>query len=232
MNFRRASGLCLLFISLGMIAWSLWPFPRETRALDLGAGDYQNTLTEIRTLLIESGLANFELKISWPGKIRVGDIASIHLTLIPRDQHGSGSTTGENQFMDSETNPPLSSYPTTPLALAARLELPGIEFSPSGQTNQRLIAGEEMHFVWNIKAGKVNRYEGTAWVYLYDPDITNASEGRQVLSAQRFNFEAISFLGLDNLSTRLIASLGVAIGMVLSLDQIFIYLWNILSRKV
>jgi hypothetical protein len=63
-------------------------------------------------------------------------------------------------------------------------------------------------------------------VYLVFSPPEESREIRTVFSAQQFEIEAVSFLGFDRSAARVVGSLGVLVGAVLSLDGLFLQLWE------
>jgi len=154
---------------------------------------------------------------------------SIELALMPEEATLEGQSLENDPVQESNTLPEVSDAYS--VLVEGRLELTGVNFSPEGQVSQLLQFGESLNYVWNVQVQQAGKYEGTVWLYLRLVSKKTGQENRQVLSAQRIEFTGVNFLGLNNVSTRLLGSLGLAIGIVLTFDRWVVVLWNTIWRK-
>lgn len=218
---RRVSGLLLLVVSLVALTWSLWPLSVRTRSLiispaemrpeDLPAGQALADLPAIsapRTLLLE-----------WPPLMRMGELALLRLTFNPALQEGASPE------ISSETS---GEYFTL---AEARLELPAVAHTPPGQVSQALLPGEPVTFIWELLPSRAGEAEGTVWLHLRFVPTAGGSELRRLLTAQRVQIRAISFLGLSGPWARALGSAGAAMGAALGLDGVALYLWRHIPRR-
>lgn len=226
LNVRRYLAFLLVLFSVTMTAWSLWPFPQETRSLILYPSDWQFLPGDLNAEVPQAIFKAHTLSLSWPQKIRTGQVQTIKAIFSPAPSEG-----GEKGMIE-EGSPFLEISEEYSVMIEGRLELPGLEYSPEGQVSQLLQPNEPVTFVWNLKVENAAAYEGTMWLYLKFISKKNGQENKQVLTAQLLEFKGVDFLGLDYLSTRLIGSLGLAIGIILSFDRYFVDLWMMLQSKI
>ncbi len=226
---RRILADFILVLSCAMLLWSVWPFGRNSQSLTFSPEDLF-VLTEQTEI---SGdvpvLETRTLTLQWPKKVRVGEMQSIELALMPEEATLEGQSLENDPVQESNTLPEVSDAYS--VLVEGRLELTGVNFSPEGQVSQLLQFGEPLNYVWNVQVQQAGKYEGTVWLYLRLVSKKTGQENRQVLSAQRIEFTGVNFLGLNNVSTRLLGSLGLAIGIVLTFDRWVVVLWNTIWRK-
>lgn len=143
------------------------------------------------------------LMVTWPAAARVGDSEIISLDFSPAAQN-------------DPYDPPLRS---TEAALAARLELPGVRYSPQGEITQALVIGRPVRFSWTIYPERAGESTAMVWIHLVRlPAGSNAD--RIVVSAQRLEMQANSFFGISGPWARSMGAAGVIIGAVLGLDGV------------
>ena len=226
---RRIFAVFILVLSCAMLLWSVWPFGRNSQSLTFSPEDLF-VLTEQTDL---SGdipvLETRSLSLQWPKKARVGELQSIELAFRPDEAILEGQSLENVPVQASNILPEVSDAYS--VLVEGRLELTGVNFSPQGQVSQLLKFGEPLNYVWNLQVQHAGKYEGTVWLYLRQVSKETGQENRQVLSAQRIEFTGVNFLGLNDVSTRLLGSLGLAIGIVLTFDRWVVVLWNKLWRK-
>lgn len=188
-QIRRTAGAGLLLVSLVMLGWSLWPV--SMRAQNVG--------------LPGSATAGGpdpgpQLAFQWPGFVRIGETAEIRLELSRSPQQSSGGA-------------------ETADLLTARLDLPGLAHTPSGETSQSFPSDRPAVFRWSVRADRPGVYAGTVWLYSGDP----AAVSRRVISAQRFELSAGGFLGLSGRWAQALGLSGSLIGAVFCLDGLVLW---------
>ena len=226
---RRIFAFFILVLSCAMLLWSVRPFGRNSQSLTFSPEDLF-VLTEQTEL---SGdipvLESRTLSLQWPQKVRVGEMQSIELAFMPEEAILEAQSLEKDPVQASNTLPEVSDAYS--VLVEGRLELTGVNFTPEGQVSQLLQFGEPLNYVWNVQVQQAGVYEGTVWLYLRMVSRETGQENRQVLSAQRIEFTGVNFLGLNDVSTRLLGSLGLAIGIVLTFDRWVVVLWNSIWRK-
>jgi len=152
--------------------------------------------------------SGWQVKLAWPSRLRVGDAAELRLTVAPQAP----------AVPDGE-----ATWEAVPGGrLAARVELAGLAVSPPGEANQALGANHATSFTWRVQAGQPGRYPATVWLYW----VTQASGTRQVLSAQRLEWQAGDLFGLSGPWARWLGAAGVVIGVVFGLDGVAAWLFR------
>ena len=219
-DIRRGFGILLCIISLVVLLWSLWHLPTQTRSLAISPSEM---LPEELAARVSGDLAAVAeprvLLLEWPSVIRKGELASVRLSLSPANGKGPSSQIS-----------PVAGEPFSVLA-EARLELPGITHTPTGEVSQGFFGDRLVMFIWDLRPNRAGEADGTVWLHL--SFITAAGEPalRQVLTAQRIEIRVIDFLGLSGPWARALGSAGVVVGAVLALDGVFFWLWSHLERR-
>lgn len=96
----------------------------------------------------------------------------------------------------------------------ARLEMNGVVISPHGESRQRMIAGKETLFRWNIKPYKSEAGKGTLWVYSVRDNGGNQGEVSLIL-AHPFEIQIWDWMGEAGwMALRIIATVGVLAGLI------------------
>lgn len=225
LDVRRFVAAFLLLLSLLMMVWSLWPASSQMRTLIFNPQDLQLNAASFGEKDPKTILETRKLILTWPESVRSGEVVQAEAAFLPIE---SGDANGLNSGASAMWADVFETYH---VLVEGRLELPGLVFSPDGQISQALQANEPVKFIWNLRAEQATVYKGTLWVYLRFISKATGQELKQVLTAQLLDFKCVDFLGLDYLSTRLIGSLGLAIGLVLSFDRIFLRVWTNLFRN-
>ncbi len=198
---RRFLASLLLLVSLLVITWSAWPAAFQSQDLVYSSGDLQTIINQ-RGIQLEAGaLQPYHLKISWPAKMRVGDVQSILLVFAPV----SSSPVPKQDPASSEIGPDQAEDASSSLSITieARLEAPNLLLSPVGNISQKLVLGEPVSFGWRVQPAQAQKYQGTVWVYAQVTADGGGTDFRQVLSAQEISLVSEKFLGLDSLAARL-----------------------------
>lgn len=96
----------------------------------------------------------------------------------------------------------------------ARLEMNGVVISPHGESRQRMIAGKETLFRWNIKPYKSEAGKGTLWVYSVRDNGGSQGEVSLIL-AHPFEIQIWDWMGEAGwMALRIIATVGVLAGLI------------------
>ena len=168
--------------------------------------------------LLPSGLADSSapaalleprlLTLDWPTVIRLGDVATIRLTLMMDADRGLTVTV------------PLGDvYAGYNVITEAELDLPRLPVRPPGVVSQSLLPGQNITFSWSIRPGEVGRYSGTVWFTLrFVPSgQANSPESELPVAALPVEFEVLSLAGLTGGSARLLGTIGTFLGLLLAL---------------
>jgi hypothetical protein len=226
---RRIFAALILVLSCTMILWSVWPFGQNSQSLSFKSEDVFLLTEQLEIFPDFPILETRVISLKWPNKIRVGEMQSIELAFTPENVSLEGQSMDNNPAQASNTFPEISDAYS--VLVDGRLELTGVNFSPEGQVSQLLQYGEPLNYLWHVQVQQAGKYEGTVWLYLTVISKQTGQENRQVLSAQRIEFTAVNFFGLNEASTWLLGSLGLAIGIVLTFDRWVVFLWNTIWRK-
>lgn len=96
----------------------------------------------------------------------------------------------------------------------ARLEMNGVVISPSGESRQKAIAGQETIFRWNIQPYEGNAGKGTLWMYQVLGNEANHDNTNLVL-AHPFEIQIWNWLGQAGWTfLRLISGAGILVSVI------------------
>lgn len=177
---------------------------------------------------IPSGMPeNRLLVLEWPAKLRVGDASYLRLKLDV-DQQGDPSPTTDvaNFEPGNETYKNPKSPAFRNIIMEAKLDMAGMQYTPSGEISESLHPGQPAMFLWSVRAPKVGTYRGAIWLHARFIPLAEGGEIRSVLSAPRVEIEAINFLGLGGTAARVLGSVGVVVGSILGLDGLLSWFWS------
>jgi hypothetical protein len=162
------------------------------------------------------------LTLERPSRIRVGDSDVVRIVLEV-DEAGKITPTAffEDHEIEVQSVEILNLYGTHIVRAEARLEMAGIEVSPSASIDRRLNPGETVEFSWSIVPEDTGTYRGNAWVFLrYIPK----QEGdliEKTLFSQPLEIQAVNLLGLGGRSARWLGAAGTVLTSLFGLDDIF-----------
>jgi hypothetical protein len=170
------------------------------------------------------------LTLEFPPVLRAGDADVVRLTLevdslgnlTPTAGINGNTTTGQVVII-----PNL--YATHNVLAEARLDMAGMDVSPSGVVSETLLPGQKVLFYWSIRSGEVGKSRGTVWFYLRFVPKDGSPESRQALSAQVIEIETQTFFGLGADAARMLGLAGSALGVVVGLpffEDVIKWLWN------
>lgn len=167
--------------------------------------------------------------------MRAGDSSRIRLQL-EMDEQGNLTPTAivEGNVVIGETVVIPNLYDTHRVMAEARLDLAGMEVSPSGLVSEPLQPGLPVTFYWSVHPETPGVYQGAAWLYLRFVPLAGGEESRIPVSIQLLDIEARSLWGLSGSAARSIGTVGSAIGAVLGfpfVDDLIKWLWRRRRRK-
>jgi hypothetical protein len=221
-------GLFILFLSLALLAVSLWPVARGKHILINTLVDSQGTAPSA-----EAGVSmeTRRLTIQWPRFVRVGDADLVHLTFAV-DQDGNltpvvGAGTGSIGEQSIEIP---SLYESHNLVLEVRLDMAGLQVAPQATISEPVRPGQALNFSWSISPVQAGNYRGNLWVYLNIVPKGGGDIDRRALVAYRMDIEARSVLGLPANIARWGGAVGSVLGLVFSLPFLDEFLRKIMRR--
>jgi len=155
------------------------------------------------------------LTLEFPPSIRAGDADTIRLTLEV-DNLGNLTPTAilEGNVVTGQTVQIPNLYDTHKVIAEARLDLAGVEMSPSETISEPLYPGQSVTFYWSVRPQEVGDYRGTVWLHLRFVPKNGGEEERRAISAQPIEIHATTFLGLSGSLARSAGGVGSVIGAV------------------
>jgi len=220
-NVRRICGVLILLASFLLLAWGFWPGVSESHLLLLSPANMQlprgssSSSQAALPAILEPRL----LALKWPSKIRVGETETIRVTIksgAPGDL--APAVLAQSSPAQTEPQPAPNIYNTHDVLASGHLELPGVLYIPEGEISEALRPGQPVTFIWQVRPSQPGVYQGTVWLHLRFIPLGGGAESRIVLTAQRIEIEAGSFLGLGTTAARLLGSFGTIAGLLLVID--------------
>lgn len=224
---RRVFGILLLLFSLLAIYWGTRPVRFQSREIPIYAAELQPTPTTSAPAL--TGNPAGRLILEWPDEIRIGDPASMRLIFVPNDEPYNGEG---DLAKDGSSSQPGAVGPDDPLkrVLQARLDLVGIQHTPTGEIRQALRLDHPIIFLWNLRPQEPGAYDGKIWLHLKFGTAGGGEEAQRVLAAQSVVLRSVGLFGLTGSLARAIGGIGLVIGAMLSLDGIPFYFSRVRAR--
>ncbi|MBL8078433.1 MAG: hypothetical protein JNM55_10765 [Anaerolineales bacterium] len=157
------------------------------------------------------------LTLEYPPKMRAGVESEIIRLTLEVDELGNITPTAhfEGNVITGDVIDIPNIYETHNVTVEARLDLAGVDVSPSGATFEPLQPGKPATFYWSIRPQNAGTYRGTAWLHLNFVNKLTGEESRIAVSAQVVEIEAVDFFGLSVNVARTSGVLGSIVGGVL-----------------
>jgi len=230
-QIRRSFVILIFFVSLIIFIWGMIPNPNQVRTLPISADDLflsedlslkeDNQELEVSSSenqLLQPNSPVRYLNLHFPSKIRVGDTAVIRLSLDMLPKHLSTKKT-ETQQSENKVDLLNEVSDAYHIIIETRLELAGFEYLPTGGISEALLPLKGVVFYWNVRPRQQGFYHGTIWVYVKYLPKDGGQEVRQLLTAQTVDLESIVFFGLNGEAARISGSIGLVIGLLMSLNS-------------
>lgn len=246
-KFRLLFAIPLLFVSMAVLAWGIWPNPKTSQVLQVPGSEMGMLLSEAVARadiplpvypaekptrhLAETGSLLIspearQLRFEWPALSRVGDIAEITLKFEPdATQEDRQAAAGGDAF------PPGVFYGSHNVMAEARLEMAGQKITPVDIISQPVLPGKEVKSSWNFVPGMAGTYEGVIWFYVRIIPHDGGVASQLALSAKPMTTRAASLLGLSGPNARLFGSAGILGAFLLVLDPVVVGIFRRLARS-
>jgi hypothetical protein len=151
------------------------------------------------------------LTLEWPATLRQGDANRFVVLKLAVAEDGMVTPTVALEGDESHEEPVLipDVYDTHNVMAEARLDIAGLAVAPDDLVSLSLRPGETIEFRWNVRAGEIGTYKGTAWLYLRFLPLDGGPESREALKAMDIEIRTVNFLGLGGPAARLLGAAGV-----------------------
>jgi hypothetical protein len=215
MAFRRALrvlGIVLLVLSLVALTWGLRSGETQIQSTELASSDLVlpdlegstgNSSTKTET---PPSLEARLLELSWPKSLRLGDNGTIRLTVgLPASQASQGKA--RPAFYDAYN-----------LVLQSHLDLSGVTRTPTGEVSQVMLPDQPVVFLWYLRSTNPGIFGGKVWLHLRFVPRSGGQDTRLLLAAQQVEINVVTLLGMSGRQARLFGSLGLALGLFLTLE--------------
>jgi len=155
------------------------------------------------------------LTLEFPPRIRAGDSDIIRL-ILEVDAQGNVTPTAviNGNVVTGDVIEIPNLYETHHVVAEARMDMAGMQISPSDLTSQTLLPGQSIRFFWSIRPDSVGVYRGTVWLFLRFVDKVSGEESRKAVSAQMVEIEAVNLFGVPARVVRSAGAVGSVIGAV------------------
>lgn len=171
------------------------------------------------------------LTLEWPPTIRAGDSDRIYLTLdVDADGNLTPTVWEQGHQTSGETVYVPNLYETHDVIAEARLDMAGVETVPHGSIDEPMRPGKPVTFTWSVSPPKVGSYKGTIWLHLRFLPHDGGAETRMPLSVQLVEIQSANFLGMSGSAARLFGGVGVLLGSILGLDNLFSWSWKLVGK--
>jgi hypothetical protein len=214
MLLRRILLALLLVASLFLLAWGALPGAVGSKVQTISRGEMQ-----LSTPSAEPGTPapavpeERRLTLQWPATLRQGDANRfVVLRLAAEDELVTPTVSLEGEESSTEPVQIPDVYDTHNVMAEARLDIAGLAVAPDEQVSLSLRPGETVEFRWNVRAGEIGAYKGTAWLYLRFLPLDGGPESREALNAMDIEICTVNFLGIGGPAARLMGAAGVFIG--------------------
>ncbi|MBN2046566.1 MAG: hypothetical protein JW750_01885 [Anaerolineaceae bacterium] len=151
-------------------------------------------------------LDQYELQLSVPTSLKVGQRADLTFVLYPTGSAAAGLPAGAVDVYDNYR-----------LLIELRPDLAAeITLDPAGSMQTGLLKGDQVEMAWTLRAEQAGAYEGVFWVVLhFYPLDENVEIGRYALLARAIEGEAAALLGLNQLWAGVIAAAAITFSIFL-----------------
>ena len=191
----HSRSILLVLLSLAVLAWGVVPAGRLSRSANLSL-PFGEVAGEI-----------YNIQLSWPHWLRLGDSGVVRLVVERGDQPGDA---GDSLWVESH------------------LETDGLEVFPAGEIMAPLLRGRQVNFHWSVQPAQPGDREVVVWVNLRSQSPPGSDSGSQALTAQKIVIPAVGLFGLQGQVARLLGGIGLVVGLALCLDS---YLLRKSKRK-
>ncbi len=158
-----------------------------------------------------------QLTLEFPSKMRTGVEGDVVRLTLEVDDLGNITPTAqiEGNVVVGETIEIPDLYETHNVTAEARLDLAGMEVTPTDSIFEPLSRGQSATFYWSIRPQETGKYRGTVWLHLNFTDKSTGEESRIAVSAQLVEIEAVDFFGLSVNLARTSGVIGSVVGGVI-----------------
>ena len=80
--------------------------------------------------------------------------------------------------------------------------------------------GQAVAFIWSVRAASADIFRGVVWVRLHFIPLDGSAETTQPLYMQPIEMSGVNLIGLSGPAARVAGGVGLALGSVLSLDNV------------
>jgi hypothetical protein len=176
------------------------------------------------------------LTLEYPSKMKAGVESELLILTLEVDDFGNITPTAQFQgnVVTGDVIEIPNLYETHNVTAEARLDLAGVDVSPSGSTFEPLLPGKSATFYWSIRPQDAGTYRGTAWLHLNFENKSMGEKSRIAVSAQVVEIEAVDFFGLSVNVARTSGVLGSIVGGVVGfpfLEDIVKYIFKRRKRN-
>ncbi len=148
-----------------------------------------------------------QVRMTWPGLMRIGDKNEIELVFEP--VAGTISTSNPSPgFVDA--------YDSYNLMAEARFEVAGVTVEPAGPIRESLPRGQTVSFKWQISTVQEGTFDGTAWLYLRYLPLDGKTPIDQPVYLLTVTLHSTSFFSLSSPTARLLGGVGLVISASLT----------------
>jgi hypothetical protein len=214
-RFQQLLTILILIVSLVFVLWGFWPLGHSVRILQISPDDLSPDPAHGTISPASKVNSVGQLVLQMQPVIRKGESSKIQLTL-ENDQKGISPS---DIRLISHAGHSFEAYR---ILAEARLEVSGVEVSPSDSLTQSWIPGQPAVFSWNLDSSETGLYQGTVWFTFRFLPIAGGSEIQKTISAQRIEVKSIDLLGWGSPWARFLGGIGIVLCGLSGLAMVFI----------
>ncbi|MGE5123873.1 MAG: hypothetical protein ACM3H7_05100 [Acidobacteriaceae bacterium] len=208
-SFRRILSVLLLVAGNISLIWASLParhgsavVPITSDDMQLVSGDENGTYAVLEGRLVS---------LQWPTRLRIGDDYMVIMDFTSRgtDRNEISQATSYRDIYAGHTVMAEASY-----------EQAGIKVDPAIPTRESLLAGQALKFIWHVQAVKAGAYDGVVWLSLRYLPLDGSTPSQAPVFVQPLRLTAGSLLGLSAPAARVVAGIGIPVGVLLEFSDI------------
>ena len=202
-QLRRFIAIGLLLMGGCLLIWASIPAKRQVVVVLIRPVDMQLNVEE--QIYAPTILSIHQMRLDWPGTMRIGDTYRMELSFLPAN---------ENPVSSAQLSGFSDAYSTYNIMVETRYEVAGIIVDPANPIRESMLPGQPVKFVWELNAEKAGTYDGTVWLSLRYLPLSGAAPSQAPVHVQEIKSTVISLFGISAPMARLTGGVGLILSAV------------------
>ncbi len=207
---RRILSISSLLTGATLLIWAVLPVKAQ---VDLHSLDPASMSLETNggedTPAIPDGR---QVRLEYPAFTRIGEQGKITLDFI--------STPGDGSPPDSLAGF-SDAYREYNVMVETRVEAAGIRVEPGNPTRESLPPGQPVRFTWKITTDQPGGYDGKVWLSLRFLPLDGGEPVQAPVYVGAFSMRFISLVGFNASAARFVGGVGLFVGILLTITEVF-----------